>query len=161
MYNTYWIVATWRRDRGITWHVRWGLPILVTSLLSLWPLRFVKVKIKYFWFVMWPHNQSVTWLVGWFPSSWVSTLPNYLHLVLLRTLSFIQIFNSSYELLKRWNLSGLAFILLFENHSFKSLDASSKHSMAFLVFIPMTCNVYYHQHTLQILCFLKLKIIHI
>ena len=68
IYTTYyWIVATWRRDRGVTWHVGWGLLILVTPLLSLWALRLVKVKIKYFWFVTCPLDQSVTWLCGWCP----------------------------------------------------------------------------------------------
>ena len=55
-------VTAWSR----TWHVAWGLLILiVTTLLSLWVLRFVKVKIKYFWFATWPLYSFVTWLCGW------------------------------------------------------------------------------------------------
>ena len=57
-------VTAWSR----TWHVGWGLLILiVTTLLSLWVLRLVKVKIKYFWFVTWPLDSFVTWLCGWGP----------------------------------------------------------------------------------------------
>ena len=68
MYTTYyWTVVTWRRDRGITWHVGWGLLILVTTLLSLCVLHLVKVRMKYFWFVTWPLDRSVTWLCGWGP----------------------------------------------------------------------------------------------
>ena len=68
MYTTYyWTVVTWRRDRDVRWHVGWGLLILVTTLLSLWALRLVKVKMKYFWFVTWPLDRSVTWLCGWGP----------------------------------------------------------------------------------------------
>ena len=68
MYTTYyWIVVTWQHDQGVTWHVRWGLLILVTTLLSLWALHFVKVKTKYIWFVTWPLDRSVTWLSGWGP----------------------------------------------------------------------------------------------
>ena len=40
--------------------------LLVTTLLNLWALRLAKMKIKYFWFVTWPH-QSATWLCGWVP----------------------------------------------------------------------------------------------
>ena len=65
MYRTYWIVVTWWLDRGGTWHVGWGRLILVTILLSLLTLLLVKVKIKYFWFVTWLHNLSVTRLYGW------------------------------------------------------------------------------------------------
>ena len=43
----------------------WGLLILVTTLISLWALRPVKVKKKYFWFATWPHHQIVTWICGW------------------------------------------------------------------------------------------------
>ena len=45
VYTTYWMVATWRRDRGGSWHVGWVLLILVTILLSLWTLYLVKDKI--------------------------------------------------------------------------------------------------------------------
>ena len=55
----------WRRGRGGTWHAGWCLLTLVTILLSLWTLRLVKVKTKYFWLVMWPRNWSVTWLRVW------------------------------------------------------------------------------------------------
>ena len=65
MHTTYEIVVTWRRDWDGTWHVGCGLLIQVTMLLSLWTLGLVKVKIKYFWFVAWPHYWSVTWLCGW------------------------------------------------------------------------------------------------
>ena len=54
MYTIYWIAVTWWRDRIVTWHVGWGLLILITTLLSLLALRLMKVKIKYFWFVTWP-----------------------------------------------------------------------------------------------------------
>ena len=64
MYTTYWIDATWRHDWGGTWHVRWGIFILITMLLSLWTLCLVKIKIKHFWFVTWLDNWSVTWLCG-------------------------------------------------------------------------------------------------
>ena len=48
-----------------TWHVAWGLLILTfTTLLSLWALNLVKVKIKYFWFVTWPLDRCFTWLCG-------------------------------------------------------------------------------------------------
>ena len=57
MYTSYWIVVTWWRDWVITWHVGWGLLILVTTRLSFWALFLVKVKIKYFWFF--------TWRCGW------------------------------------------------------------------------------------------------
>ena len=51
-----------------TWHVVWGLLILTfTTLLSLWALNLVKVKIKYFWFVTWPLDRCFTWLCGWGP----------------------------------------------------------------------------------------------
>ena len=63
----YWIDVTWRHDQGVTWHVGWGLFILVTTLLSLWSLHLVKVRIKYFWFVTWLLDRSVTWLCGWGP----------------------------------------------------------------------------------------------
>ena len=43
--------------------------ILVTTLLSLWALHLVKVKVKYFWFYRWPLDWSVTWLCGWGPST--------------------------------------------------------------------------------------------
>ena len=65
MYTTYSVVVTWRRDRGGTWRVEWGLLILVTILLSLWTLCLVKGKTKYFWFITWPHNWIVMWLNGW------------------------------------------------------------------------------------------------
>ena len=66
MYTTnYWIVVTWRRDQCVTWHVGWGFISLVTTPLSLWTLRFVKVKIKYYWFVTWWLDRSVTSLFGW------------------------------------------------------------------------------------------------
>ena len=68
MYTTYyWIVVTWWRDQGVTWHVGWGLLILVTTLLRLSALHLEKVKIKCFWFVTWPLDWSVTWLCGWGP----------------------------------------------------------------------------------------------
>ena len=67
MYTTYWIVVTWRRDWGVTWHVGWGLLILVTTGLSLWALRLLKVKVKYFLFVTWPLDRSITWLCRWGP----------------------------------------------------------------------------------------------
>ena len=68
MYATYyWIVVTWRRDQGITWHVGWGLLILVTILLSQSALHLVKVKMKYFWFFTWPLDRSAPWLYGWGP----------------------------------------------------------------------------------------------
>ena len=67
MYTTYWIVAMWRRDWGVTWYVGWGVVILVTTVLSLWALPLVKVKVKYFWFATWPLDWSVTWLCGWGP----------------------------------------------------------------------------------------------
>ena len=67
MYATYWIVVTWRHDWGITWYVGWGLLIVVTTMLSLWALHLVKVKIKWFWFVTWLLDWSVTWLCGWGP----------------------------------------------------------------------------------------------
>ena len=68
MYTTYyWIIVTWLRDRGVTWHVGWVILILVTTLLSLWALPLVKIKIKYFWFITWPLDRSVTWLCGWGP----------------------------------------------------------------------------------------------
>ena len=63
----YWIDVTWRHDQGVTWHFGWGLLILVTTLLSLWSLHLVKVRIKYFWFVTWLLDRSVTWLCGWGP----------------------------------------------------------------------------------------------
>ena len=56
---------TWWHDQGVTWHVGWGLLILVTPLLNLWTLRLVKVTTKYFWFVTWSLDWSVTWLCGW------------------------------------------------------------------------------------------------
>ena len=62
MYTTYWIVITWRYDRGVTWHVGWGLLILVATLLSLWALHLVNVKIKHFWFATWPLDRYITWL---------------------------------------------------------------------------------------------------
>ena len=65
MYTTYWKVVMWRRDWGVTRYVGWGILILVTTLLSLWALRLVKVKLKYFWFATWPLDRSVTWLCGW------------------------------------------------------------------------------------------------
>ena len=65
MYSTYWVVVTWQRDSGGTWYVWWGILILVTMLLTLWTLPLAKVKIKHFWFAMWPHNWSLTWLYGW------------------------------------------------------------------------------------------------
>ena len=66
MYTTYyWILVTLRRDRGVKWHVGWGFLTLVTTLLSLWGLHLVKVKIKYFYFVTWPLDRFVTWLCGW------------------------------------------------------------------------------------------------
>ena len=65
MDTTYWIVAMWQSDWGITWHIGWSLLILVTTLLSLWALHFVKVKMKYFEFVTWPLDRCVTWLCGW------------------------------------------------------------------------------------------------
>ena len=67
MYTTYLIIVTWRSNRGGTWHVVWGLLILVTVLLSLWISCLVELKAKYFWFVTWPHNWSVMWLCGWIP----------------------------------------------------------------------------------------------
>ena len=63
----YWIVVTWQHDQGVTWHVDWGLLIPVTTLLSLWALYIVKVKMKFFWFFTWPPDRSVTWLCGWDP----------------------------------------------------------------------------------------------
>ena len=63
----YWIDIIWQHDQGITWHVGWGLLILVTTLLSLWALGLVKVRIKYFWFVTWSLDQTVTWLFWWGP----------------------------------------------------------------------------------------------
>ena len=63
----YWIDIMWWHDQGITWHVGWGLLILVTTLLNLWTLRFMKVTIKYFWFVTWSLDRYVTWLCGWGP----------------------------------------------------------------------------------------------
>ena len=65
MCTAYCIFVTWQCNRVVTWHVGWGLLILVTTLLSLWALRLVKAKIEYFWFVMWQHHRSVTWLFGW------------------------------------------------------------------------------------------------
>ena len=65
MYTSYWIVFKWWRDQVGSWHVGWGLLILVTTLLSLWTVCLVKTKIKHFWFVTWLHNWSVTWLCGW------------------------------------------------------------------------------------------------
>ena len=60
LYTTcYRIVVTWRRDRG---HL---LILTVITLLSLWALNRVKVKIKYFWFVTWPLDWCFTWLCGW------------------------------------------------------------------------------------------------
>ena len=65
MYTTYWIFLRRRCHRVGTWHVGWGLLILVTILLKLWTLCLVKIKTKNFWFVAWPHNWSVTWHCGW------------------------------------------------------------------------------------------------
>ena len=39
----------------------------ITTLLSLWALRLVTEKIKYFWFVTWPLSQNIRWLCGWGP----------------------------------------------------------------------------------------------
>ena len=44
-----------------------GSSYSITTLLSLWDLRLVTVKIKYFWFVTWPLSQSIRWLCGWGP----------------------------------------------------------------------------------------------
>ena len=63
----YWIDIIWQHDQGITWHVGWGLLILVTTLLSFWALHLVKVRIKYLRFVTWSLHWSVTWLWGWGP----------------------------------------------------------------------------------------------
>ena len=66
MYTTYyWIVVTWWRGQSVTWHVGWGLLILVTTSISLWALRLVKVKMEFFSSVTWPLDRSVTWLCGW------------------------------------------------------------------------------------------------
>ena len=66
IYTTYyWIVVMWQHDRGVTWHVGWGLLILVTTLRSLCALFLVKVTMKYVWFVTWPLDKSVTWLCRW------------------------------------------------------------------------------------------------
>ena len=52
----HYLIDSWRRDRGGTWHVRWGLLTLVTILKSLSTLCLVKVKTKY--------QRSVMWLCG-------------------------------------------------------------------------------------------------
>ena len=65
MYTIYWIFATWRRDRSATWHVGWGLLILVTTLPSLWALHLAKLKIRYIWFVTWRLNRCSMWLCLW------------------------------------------------------------------------------------------------
>ena len=67
MYTIYWTVVTWRRDRGVTWHIRWAPLILLTTLLNLWTFRLVKVKIKHFWFVTWPLDWCITRLFAWGP----------------------------------------------------------------------------------------------
>ena len=45
MHTTYWIVVMWWLDRGFTWHVGWGILILVTTLLSLRLKDLLKVEI--------------------------------------------------------------------------------------------------------------------
>ena len=59
IYTTYWIGVTWWRDRGVTWHVGWGL--LITTLLSLWALNLVKVKIKIFACNIWLKCHVTLW----------------------------------------------------------------------------------------------------
>ena len=59
LYDTYRIVVAWWRDRG---HL---LILTVITLLSLWALNRVKVKIKYFWLVTWPLDRCFTWHCGW------------------------------------------------------------------------------------------------
>ena len=57
-------MAAWLTRHKTCWV---GSSYSITSLLSLWALRRVTVKIKYFWFVTWPLSQGVTWLCGWDP----------------------------------------------------------------------------------------------
>ena len=58
LYTTNWVVVAWRRNQG---HL---LILTVITLLSLWALNRVKVKIKYFWFVTWSRDRYLAWLCG-------------------------------------------------------------------------------------------------
>ena len=57
-------MAAWSTCHRSCWV---GSSYSITTLLSLWALRLVTVKIKYFWFVTWPLSQSIRWLCGWDP----------------------------------------------------------------------------------------------
>ena len=57
-------MAAWSTCHRSCWV---GYSYSITTLLSLWALRLVTVKIKYFLFVTWPLSQSIRWLCGWDP----------------------------------------------------------------------------------------------
>ena len=82
---------------------------------------------------------------------------SFTYLMVLITSSFIQIFNSPFEQVKRWNFSGLVFTFLSENYSFKSLDISCKFLMTSLTFLAITYDVL---SSASLANFLKLKIGH-
>ena len=72
IHTTYWIGVTWWSDWGVTWHVGWGL--LITTLLSLWALNLVKVKIKIFACNIWLKCHVTLWAGSShpiFPPCWV------------------------------------------------------------------------------------------
>ena len=57
-------MAAWSTCHVTSWV---GSSYSIITLLSLWALYLVLVKIKYFWFITWPLSQSIRWFCGWCP----------------------------------------------------------------------------------------------